>query len=139
MLQLPCRERKEFFMWQLYDELIAAVPADIQIGECIIGMHWTLIRSRAMGMALTPFGAGRAYGKQGGSIIAGIGNRIAGMSVRKLAEYVKSWNPYEAALGLAAEGMTIIMASHFPDHALLVANLVAILNKGQIRQIGGGG
>jgi iron complex transport system ATP-binding protein len=38
---------------------------------------------------------------------------------------------------LAAEGMTIIMASHFPDHAFLVANLVAILNNGRICQIGG--
>jgi uncharacterized protein len=88
-------------MWQLYDELIAAVPPNIEISECIIGMHWTLIRSRAMGMALTPFGVG-AHGKQGGSVIAGIGTRIAGMSVRKVAGYVKSWNPYEAALGLAA-------------------------------------
>jgi iron complex transport system ATP-binding protein len=37
---------------------------------------------------------------------------------------------------LAAEGMTVIMASHFPDHAFLVANLVAILNNGRICQIG---
>jgi iron complex transport system ATP-binding protein len=37
---------------------------------------------------------------------------------------------------LAAAGMTIIMASHFPDHAFLVANVVAILNNGQICQIG---
>ena len=38
--------------------------------------------------------------------------------------------------GLAADGMTIIMASHFPDHAFLVANAVAILHKGRIVQIG---
>jgi iron complex transport system ATP-binding protein len=37
---------------------------------------------------------------------------------------------------LAEEGMTIIMASHFPDHAFLVANRVAILKRGQIDQIG---
>jgi iron complex transport system ATP-binding protein len=37
---------------------------------------------------------------------------------------------------LAAEGMTIIMASHFPDHAFLVSDTVAILNKGQILQSG---
>lgn len=37
---------------------------------------------------------------------------------------------------LADEGMTIMMASHFPDHAFLVSNVVAILREGQIAQIG---
>jgi|WetSurMetagenome_2_1015567.scaffolds.fasta_scaffold166011_1 iron complex transport system ATP-binding protein len=37
---------------------------------------------------------------------------------------------------LANDGMTIVMASHFPDHAFLVANVVAILNNGQIAQVG---
>ena len=37
---------------------------------------------------------------------------------------------------LADNGMTIVMASHFPDHAFLVANVVAILINGQIAQVG---
>lgn len=37
---------------------------------------------------------------------------------------------------LAARGMTIIMASHFPDHALMMANTVAILNRGGIACMG---
>ena len=37
---------------------------------------------------------------------------------------------------LAEAGMTIIMASHFPDHAFLVANRVAILHGGGVRQTG---
>jgi iron complex transport system ATP-binding protein len=37
---------------------------------------------------------------------------------------------------LANAGMTIVMASHFPDHAFLVANVVAILNNGQIAYVG---
>ena len=89
-------------MWEIYDELIETVPADLMVSECMIGMHWTLIRSKALGMALTPFGAPRMYGPKGASVAAGIGDRIAGMSVRMLAQYVKSWNPYEASLGLAA-------------------------------------
>jgi uncharacterized protein (DUF4213/DUF364 family) len=88
-------------VWEIYDELIAEVPTDLRVIECLVGMHWTLIRSKATGMALTPSGP-KQYGKQGSSIISGIGEHIAGMSVRKLAEYVKSWNPYEATLGLAA-------------------------------------
>jgi uncharacterized protein (DUF4213/DUF364 family) len=89
-------------IWEIYDELIETVPSNLTVSECMVGMHWTLIRSRAVGMALTPFGAPRMYGPQGASVIAGIGERIAGMSLRKLAEFVKSWNPYEASLGLAA-------------------------------------
>ena len=37
---------------------------------------------------------------------------------------------------LAEDGMTIIMASHFPDHAFLVANRVAILKEGHVGDIG---
>jgi len=89
-------------MWKIYDELIATVPADLRVTDCLMGLHWTLIRSKAVGMALTPFGAPRIYGPQGASVIAGIGDRIAGMPVCDLAKYVKSWNPYEASLGMAA-------------------------------------
>jgi uncharacterized protein len=87
-------------MWEIYDELISTVPADLQVKECLIGLHWTLIRSRTVGMAHTPFDRSPAHG--GGSIISGIGEPMLGMSVRKLAGFVKSWNPYEATLGLAA-------------------------------------
>ncbi len=37
---------------------------------------------------------------------------------------------------LTSHGMTIVMASHFPDHAFLIANVVAILNNGRIFQVG---
>ncbi len=37
---------------------------------------------------------------------------------------------------LADKGMTIIMASHTPDHAFLVSNIVAIMNNGRIAQKG---
>lgn len=37
---------------------------------------------------------------------------------------------------LANQGMTIMMASHFPDHAFLAANVAAILNNGRMVQFG---
>jgi len=89
-------------MWKIYDELIAAVPADLHVTGCLIGLHWTLVRSRAVGMALTPFDSHDAIGVHGVSAVSGIGEKVAGMSLRRLAEYVKSWNPFEATLGLAA-------------------------------------
>lgn len=88
-------------MWDIYDELIASIPSDLQVSDCLIGLHWTLIRSVGTGMALTPFERSHS-GPMGASVIAGIGEQIAGMSVSRLAAYVKSWNPFEATLGLAA-------------------------------------
>jgi len=89
-------------MWEIYNELIENVPQELRATDCLIGLHWTLIRSEAIGMALTPFGAARMYGPQGASVISGIGKRIQGMPLRDLARFVKSWNPYEASLGMAA-------------------------------------
>jgi iron complex transport system ATP-binding protein len=37
---------------------------------------------------------------------------------------------------LADAGMTIVMASHFPDHAFLVSSVVAIQNDGRIAHMG---
>jgi iron complex transport system ATP-binding protein len=37
---------------------------------------------------------------------------------------------------LSDSDMTIVMATHFPDHAFLVSSVVAILNNGRIAQIG---
>ena len=89
-------------MWKIYDELIAAVPSNLRVADCLIGLHWTLVRSRAVGMALTPFDSPRDCGARGGAAVVGVGERIIGVPVRTLAELVKSWDPYEAALGLAA-------------------------------------
>jgi uncharacterized protein len=89
-------------MWKLYDELIETVPSDLRVTECMVGLHWTMIRSEALGMALTPFGISHMFGPQRASVISGIGEQIEGISVRDLARYIKSWNPFEASLGLAA-------------------------------------
>jgi uncharacterized protein len=96
-----CVSERAEEMWEIYDELIAAIPADLQVSDCLIGLHWTLIRSVGTGMALTPFERSHS-GPMGASVIGGIGEHITGMSVSRLAAYVKSWNPFEATLGLAA-------------------------------------
>jgi hypothetical protein len=80
-------------VWNLYDELIAAVPEDSTITECVAGIHWFAARSAGMGMALNPhFSA---------PTVAGAGS-IAGRKTREVAEWVKSWDFNRAAIGLAA-------------------------------------
>ncbi|MCR4443360.1 MAG: DUF364 domain-containing protein [Peptococcaceae bacterium] len=80
-------------MWEIYDELIAAVPPDLEVEDCIVGLNWILVRSRATGLAMTPL-EGHPRIKLAGE--------IKGMPVQELAGYIKFWNNYEAALGLAA-------------------------------------
>ena len=80
-------------MWKLYDDLIAAVPEDARVSECLAGLSWFLVRSIGTGVAMRP------RDMEGPVRNAG---QIAGMRLRDLASWIKSWNFYEAAMGLAA-------------------------------------
>lgn len=80
-------------MWKIYDELIAAIPPDLTVRDCLLGLSWTLVRSRATGIAMT-YLEGHPDVKLAGE--------INGMPLRQLAKYVKSWNYLEATMGLAA-------------------------------------
>jgi uncharacterized protein len=79
--------------WKLYDELIDAVPEDAVVEEFLAGLSWFLVRTVGTGVAMRPRemdGPVRNAGK------------IAGMKLKELAGWVKSWDFYEAAVGLAA-------------------------------------
>lgn len=80
-------------MWEIYDELIASIPDDVKIEECSTGLHWFLVRSKGVGIAMTPREGNRDYCLTG---------KIVGAPVRDVAKLIKSWNFYEAAMGLAA-------------------------------------
>ncbi len=80
-------------MWKLYEELIAAVPEDAVVSECLAGLSWFLVRSIGTGVAMRP--------REMDGPIRNAG-KIAGMQLRELASWIKSWDCYEAAMGLAA-------------------------------------
>jgi hypothetical protein len=80
-------------MWKIYDELIAAVPEDSVVSECLAGLSWFLVRSKGTGISMRPHEVDGPVRNAG---------HIAGMKTRELATWVKSWNWYEAAMGLAA-------------------------------------
>ncbi len=80
-------------MWTLYDELIATIPEDAAVVECLAGLSWFLVRSTGTGVSMRP-------GESDGPVRRA--GKIAGMKVRELASWIKSWNWYEAAMGLAA-------------------------------------
>lgn len=80
-------------MWKIYDELIDLIPEDLSVVDCLVGLHWTLVRSET--------GLGAAMTLKGGKAEADLVN-ITGMPLKKLAAYVKSWNLLQASLGQAA-------------------------------------
>jgi hypothetical protein len=80
-------------MWSLYDELIATVPEDAVVEDCLAGLSWFLVRSSGTGVSMRPHEVEGPVRKAG---------KIRGMKVKELAGWIKSWNWYEAAMGLAA-------------------------------------
>ncbi|MDD2373184.1 MAG: DUF364 domain-containing protein [Syntrophomonadaceae bacterium] len=80
-------------MWKIYDELIDLIPEDLFVLDCMVGLHWTLIRSEK--------GLGAAMTLKGGQIGKELTN-IIGMPLKDLAAYGKSWNMLQASLGMAA-------------------------------------
>ena len=79
--------------WGLYDHLISLIPDDLVAEDVLIGIHWTLVRSAGVGVSMTS--------PEGPHSLPGAG-RFKGRRLKELAPLIKSWHPYEAALGLAA-------------------------------------
>ncbi|MDR0838857.1 MAG: DUF364 domain-containing protein [Oscillospiraceae bacterium] len=81
-------------MWEIYDRLIAEIPGDITIDDCISGSNWTMVSSGDMcGIAITVKAQSRAG--------AGLGT-VSGARLADVAELSKSWNFTEASIGVAA-------------------------------------
>jgi len=79
---------------KLIDDLLASLPKrDCPIKRVSVGLHWTAVESRYVGMA---HNIRAGYSKE----IADAGNLI-GMSALSLAQRAKSWNTQESSLGLA--------------------------------------
>lgn len=93
-------------MWKIYDDLINAIPEDLTVLECMLGVSWTLVRSeQGLGVAKTIKG-GKKGAKLGG---------VAGMKLIDLAQYAKSWNMLEASMGQAAINSAFNASSQVMD------------------------
>ncbi|GAA0526735.1 hypothetical protein FHS83_002095 [Rhizomicrobium palustre] len=81
--------------WDIYDALIEALPGNAKATACVCGLHWMGVRSShgGVGVAMTP--------SDGPPLFAEAGS-YTGRPLRDVAALIKSWNFYEAALGLAA-------------------------------------
>jgi uncharacterized protein (DUF4213/DUF364 family) len=78
---------------RIYDLLLDHACGEAQVAEVIIGLTWTLCRGEGIGLAMSPGTPTRTLPWPG---------TLAGRPVRELAGWVRSWDPYEATLGMAA-------------------------------------
>ncbi len=80
-------------MWNVYNDILDSIPDHLTVVDCMVGLHWTLVRSeQGTGAAMTLKG-----GREGSPYVD-----IVGMPLRQLAASIKSWNMVEASLGQAA-------------------------------------
>ena len=88
----------------LLDDLLANLPDDVPVRSVLVGAHWTVVCSgtsptggRHCGLASTITGDKPHAHEQ----VRDVG-RLHLKSARELAEYVRSDNPLEASIGIAA-------------------------------------
>jgi len=80
----------------LIDDLLAAVAGDTPVRHVLVGAHLTVVCSRGCGLAST-FASSQPHRR----MKVRDAGRLVGKRARDLAEYARSDNPIEAAIGLA--------------------------------------
>lgn len=80
---------------RLFDDLLESVTRfDCPVKRVCVGLHWTVVESRWAGMAHT-------Y-KTGNKVELELSGHLVGRSALELAQRIRSWEPLEASLGIAA-------------------------------------
>lgn len=80
---------------RLIDDLLESVAHfDCPVKRVCVGLHWTVVESRYTGMAHTYKTAKKVELESSGSLV--------GQSALELARRLRSWEPLEASLGVAA-------------------------------------
>ncbi|UCC72913.1 MAG: DUF364 domain-containing protein [Gemmatimonadota bacterium] len=116
---------------KLVEDLLASVAAvDCPVKRVCVGLHWTVVESRYVGVAHTCKTNTKVEIEHSGS--------LAGRGALELAERLRSWKPLEASLGVAAlnsliepagdpgnvfdvvlqsvQGKTVTIIGRFPDN-----------------------
>ncbi|MBK1673671.1 hypothetical protein CKO35_10195 [Ectothiorhodospira shaposhnikovii] len=106
--------------WSIYELLEDAAADNARIHEVLIGLTWTLCETdRGFGLAMSPTRGTRTLPWPG---------TLAGRSVGALSPWIRSWNPHEACVGMAAINAVInptsqLAARAMPIHVQGSANL----------------
>ncbi|WP_428241588.1 Rossmann-like domain-containing protein [Gynuella sp.] len=89
----------------VYQLLLDHVDQDLLIDHCILGLTWTVCHTqKSIGFAQSPGLASRTLEFPG---------TVAGSKARDIAAWIRSWNPHQATIGLAAINATINTANNW--------------------------
>lgn len=98
--------------WEVYDLLLDQAEAHGAIEEVIIGLTWTLCRAEGIGLAMSPAQATRTLDWPG---------TLRGRAIADVASWVREWNPWQAAVGMAAVNAVINVSADIPSRATPIA------------------
>ncbi|MCU0535761.1 MAG: DUF364 domain-containing protein [Hydrococcus sp. Prado102] len=93
---------------KIYDLLLDYANVQTQITEIIIGLTWTLCQAEGIGLCMSPGTATRTLPWSG---------TLVGQSIAQLAPWVRSWDSYQATVGMAAINAAINSHSALPEQA----------------------
>ncbi len=83
---------------EIYDLLLDASQVNHRVKEIIIGLTWTICQSDAIGLAMSPGLPTRTLPWSG---------TLVNQPLTSLTPWLRSWNPYEATVGMAAVNAAI--------------------------------
>lgn len=78
---------------EIYDLLLDRANSNTPVREVLIGLTWTFCRTETIGLCMSPGTATRTLPWSG---------TLVNKSVAELASWVRSWNSFEATVGMAA-------------------------------------
>ncbi|MGI0484370.1 Rossmann-like domain-containing protein [Pantanalinema rosaneae CENA516] len=77
---------------EIYDLLLESSCSDTAVQEIIIGLTWTFCRTEGIGLCMSPGQPTRTLPWSG---------TLVGMAIADLAPWLRSWDSYQAAIGMA--------------------------------------
>ncbi len=93
---------------EIYDLLLDSASTDSQVKEVLIGITWTLCQGEGFGLCMSPGTATRTLPWSG---------TLVNKSIAELATWVRSWDSYQATVGMAAINSAIDERSNLSEKA----------------------
>lgn len=93
---------------EIYDLLLDSSQTVTPIQEIIIGLTWTLCRAEGIGLCMSPGTPTRILPWSG---------TLVDRPIKELSTWIRSWDSYQATVGMAVINSTINAASSLPAKA----------------------
>jgi len=90
--------------WEVYDLILGTVHDTVSIDHLCLGLTWTCCR--------TALGTGFAQSPGSASRVLSFPGTVAGRAATEVAAWLKSWDPFEATVGLAAANAALNTADN---------------------------